>query len=528
MKEWLLKYKKTILILTIPLLILGGTWHIFSDKVAKALQDSLAETAGQKLNGRLQVGSIDLSLLSWIRIRDVALYDQSNNLVAKSPVIAIKYRWRSLTSGNLAMSGIEVVTIQGGEVWLKNERQRWNWEGMTKVENSAADFNAKVLITDSTVHIANDVVMQTIEAVDGTLDFTTYPAAVEVALKGRASQAKLALTGKWGETLPGELMLQTDGFDIAKLSGLLPAAKEIRLEKGILKNAKVVAKRGENSTVQYRAEGSFSALTVTGQVDISEGQGNFSADETGLQFNELSLKIFGQKAAGKGNILLRGDKQMLDFELNLPDVDPASLFSGLAVQRPLSAEVKIAGPLAKPLITGSFKIPQVTVSNMSVSEVTGNMRYDDGRLTLQQVRGAAFQGKLSLSGEVITASESYELKVAGSGMNSSALTDKDVQGPLEFSGHVSGNGSGATTKGEFIIRDGKAYGVAFQTLTGNFIRRGESTDISGVIVNTAFGTFYPEQLSRAALDKLSQHNIPTSREEVQKAVADTLMKKLFR
>ena len=527
MRNWLIKYKKTIVIIIIPLLLAGGAWKVFSDKAAKVLQNTLSDVAAQKLNGRIQVGSIDLSLLSWVRIRDAAIYDKNDILVAKSPVIELKFHWRSLVSGAFNTSGIEVVTIQGGEFWLKNDKQQWNWEGLIKSSNDAAAFNGKLLITDSTVHIGNQYIQQTIEAVDGTLDFSTYPVAVGIDLRGRSNQAKLALTGRWGEDSPGELTLLTDGFDIAKLSGLLPATQEIRLEKGILKNVKVVVKSNKDRSVSYRAEGGFSSMTVSGKVDIHDGQGKFTADDTGLQFSDLSMKVSGQKAAGKGKIILQGSGQLLDFELVLPDVDPKSFISGLTVQSHMSAELKITGPLEKPVIAGSFKIPQATVSNLSVSEVSGNMRFSDGRLNLQQVSGKAFQGQLDLSGEVITASEKYELKVSGKGMNSSVLTDKDVQGPLDFTGHVSGSGGEATTKGEFMIRDGKAYGVSFTTLTGNFIRRGDKTDISGVVVKTAFGTFYPEQLSRVALEKLNQHNIPTSKEEVRKAVTDSVIKKLF-
>jgi hypothetical protein len=528
MKEWLLKYKKNIIITLIPLVVLGGLWQVVSGKVAKVMQDSLVASVGQKLNGRLQVGSIDLSLLSWVRIRNVAVYDKQDNLVAKSPNIEIRYQLSNLMKGNLDMSSIEVVAIQGAEIWLKTEKERWNWQDLMKDDNSATDFRGTVEVGEGTVHIGNEQITQTIEGVNGSLDFATYPAGLGIDLKGRVSQATLAITGNWGESNPSEITLRTDGFDIAKLSGLLPATQEIRLEKGLLKKVQVVAKRDDKSKLHYQAEGEFSALTVTGTVNIRDGQGKFSADENGLHFQDLALLVSGQRTEGKGSILFQDNKQSLDFALTLPDVDPAAFFSGLAVQRPLFVAVNITGPLTKPVVSGSFKIPQVTISDMSVSEISGNMRYEDGRLSLQQTHGAAYQGQLSVSGEILTANESYELAASGSGMNSSSLTDKDVQGPLDFTGHVSGKGEAAVTKGDFVIRDGKAYGVSFQSLTGSFIKRGGTTDISNITINTAFGTFYPEQLSRDALEKLSQRNIPTSKEEVKKAATDALIKKIFR
>jgi hypothetical protein len=528
MKEWLIKYKKNIIIALIPLLILGGLWQVLSGKVAQALQGSLVAGVGQKLNGRVEVGSIDLSLLSWVRIRNVAVYDKQDNLVAKAPSIEIKYQWSNLTKGNLGMSSIEVVAIQGAEVWLKNEKERWNWEGLVKDDKSEIDFRGKVEMAEGTVHIGNAQITQIVEGVNGALDFSTYPAGLGVDLKGRVSQAPVSITGNWGQSNPSELTLKTDGLDVAKLSGLLPATQEIRLEKGILKNVKVVAKRDDKRKMHYQAEGEFATLTVTGKVDIRDGNGKFTADETGLQFRDLVLLVSGQRTEGKGSIQLQADKQSLNLALTLPDVDPKAVYDGLAAVRPLSVAVNVTGPLTKPAFAGSFTVPQVTISDMTVSGITGNMSYADGHLTLQQVHGAAYQGQLALAGEVLTVNKTYELDVSGSGMNSSALTDKDVSGPLDFTGHVSGQGETAVTKGEFVIHNGKAYGVAFQTLTGDFVKRGGTTDISNIAIHTALGTFYPEQLSRDALERLSQHNIPTTKEEVKKTVTDALVKKLFR
>lgn len=528
MKEWLVKHKRNMILVLIPLIILTGLWQVVSDRVSKTLQASLVASVGEKLNGRLQVGSIDLSILSWVRIRHVEIFDSQNTLIANIPNIEIKYQLSNLLQGNLGMSSIEIVAIQGAEVWLKTEKERWNWQNLIKDDSNAIDFRGKIELGEGTVHIGNEQITQTIEGVNGSVNFVTYPADLAIDLKGRVSQATVGISGIWGESTKAALTLRTDGFDIAKLSGLLPKTPDIRLEKGILRGVEITAKRDSQHKMNYYATGTFSGLTVTGKVDIQEGEGKFSADTKGLQFEDLSLIISGQRTKGKGTILLAADKQTLDFSLTLPDVNPAAFFSGLSAQRPVSAAVTITGPLTQPIVSGSFQIPQVTMSGMSVSGISGSLRYENGHLSLQQVRGVAYQGELSLSGDVSTANESYELAASGSGMNSSALTDKDVQGPLDFTGRVSGKGESAITKGSFVIRNGKAYGLSFQTLTGNFVRRGETTDISNIVMKTALGTFYPEQLSREALEKLNQHNIPTSKEEVKKAATDALLKRIFR
>ena len=263
-------------------------------------------------------------------------------------------------------------------------------------------------------------------------------------------------------------------------------------------------------------------------MNIADGKGAFKADQSGIHFQDLNVLISGQQATGSGSVLLDAAAQTLNFNLSLPDIDAAALFGGLAVAKPFAVSLTITGPVNHPVMTGNFSSPEIAAGGLAVGGVSGAMSYEAGRLNLQQASGTAYQGQLTLAGVILTATESYELTASGSGMNSSALTDKDVQGPLDFTARVSGAGEAAVARGDFIIRNGKAYGISFQSLTGSFIKRGGATEIFDIAVNTPLGTLYPEQLSREALEKLSERNIPTSREEVKKAATDALIKRIFR
>ena len=173
---------------------------------------------------------------------------------------------------------------------------------------------------------------------------------------------------------------------------------------------------------------------------------------------------------------------------------------------------------------------------MTVSNVTGNFRYADPRLLLQGVSGNVYQGTIGAAGEVRKGNGSYELEIAGQGLDSSRLTDKDVQGPLDFSGHVSGENEATVAKGTFIIRNGKAYGIPFRTLTGHFVKRGAKTETSGIIMKTDAGTFYPEELSRSVLElinfpgqpKLNEAPIKKDAGGIIKEEVDKLIPRLFR
>ena len=290
----------------------------------------------------------------------------------------------------------------------------------------------------------------------------------------------------------------------------------------------MVAKRDAAGAFHGQGQGEFSGVNVDGKVSIREGQGRFSADEAGLQLKELSLLVADQRAEGQGNIFWQEGQGTLDVALKLPDVDAAAFVAGLAVERPVSLQVKIAGPLSGPDISGNFNVKSAAFSGMTVNAITGKLRYAGNQLLLEQVNGSAHSGTLSLGGEVLLDSGRYELDVAGNGMESSRLTDKDVQGPLDFTGHVSGQGEEAVTRGNFTIYNGKTYGISFQTLDGLFVKRGGVTETSDIAVHTSLGTFYPEQLSQEALARINQQGIPTTQDGLKRAVAGKLIERLFR
>ncbi len=528
MKDWIAAHKRITFIVLSMVCTVFVLWQVFAVKIRQDIQDTLIQRVNQQINGQLTVESVTLSLSGRIRIQNVSLYDQQGALLAQVPVIKIQYRWSDLTSGSLGLPKIESVTLERGELWLKQANDHFNWDDLFKKEqDESTPFRSKVELEDGKIHIETPLFSQLLENATGTIDWQNNP-EMTISLKGKADQSIVNVNGQWGENLPGDFNIQIDTLDVLKFKKLF-ADTGYSLEAGTIQPLQVAVKQDTKGTLHYQAEGSFSDLKLNGKVGIQEGQGKFSSDdETGLYFKDLSLLISDQPAQGQGTISWIDNTGTLDFSLTLPDADPAAFVSGITAMRPLALQVQIAGPVAQPYITGNFSLPQISFSSMAVNSVTGNFRYADNKVLLQQVQGTAYQGNLTASGSVMTEDQSYELDVNGQGLNSSQLTDKDVQGPLTFNGRVSGKGETAVTRGNFSIQEGKTYGIAFQKMTGLFVKQGTTTDISGIAIQTAYGTIYPEQLSQEALERLKQQDIPVSKGELKQALTNKLLEKLMR
>ena len=353
---------------------------------------------------------------------------------------------------------------------------------------------------------------KTLDEASGTIDFHAYP-NLGISFKGKIGQGSLNIDGDWNNGQFALLTIKGKDLNLPEFRDAIPPIQGISLEGGKATTLTMTTERDLNGVVKWQTEGEFSGLKITGKRNITDGQGRFSGNQDGIKLEKMSFTISDQRASGEGTLTWPKGVVSIDAVLSVPDLDPGAFMSGLAVQRPITCQVKVAGPLAEPDISGSFNVPQATFSSMPIDMIIGNFQYTGTHMRLKDVYGSVYQGNVAAEGEVQTNDESYELDASGQGLDSSRLTDKDVQGPLSFSGHVSGKGEAAVTQGTFLIRDGKAYGIPFITMTGHFVRRGAVTEISNIAMETIGGTIYPEQLSKEVLERLNPLERATLNEE---------------
>ncbi len=518
MRARFIQHRRLLIGLIVLIGLFSFSWYLFAARVGQALQHYLVERYSQEVNGRVQVGAVDLSLLGWIRIIDVSLYSKQGDLLAQIPVVKLQYSWSDLAKANFGISRIETITAEGAEIWLQEEKSHWNWENFIKEDQTKENkFQGKMQIVSAKIYAKAYLLSKTIDDANGVIDFHANP-DFNIRLKGKIGQAGLTIDGDWNNGQFSMIAIKGKDLDLQDFRDIIPATQGISLEGGRVTTLTILTERDVKGVLKWRAEGDFSGLNLAGKRKITDGQGRFVGNQDEIQLQNMNFIISGQQTSGYGTLSWPQGAARIDIILSVPDVDPAAFMSGLTVQRPLACQLRIAGPLSEPDISGNFSIPQATFSGMPVNGVVGKFRYVDTRLLLQEVSGSVYQGTVRAEGEVQTSNESYELGAAGQGLDSSRLTDKDVQGPLDFNGRVSGKGESAVTQGTFLIRDGKAYGIPFLKMTGHFVRRGAETELSGIAMETVAGTIYPEQLSRDVLERLNPLERPAFNEEnIQKA-----------
>lgn len=509
MREWLLKHRKSLTVVLVFIVIFIFSWSLFSAKLGQALQDYLVERYSQEVNGRIQVGTVDLSLYGGAQIKDVSLYSKQGDMLARIPLIKLQYSWSDLLKDNFGISHIETVTAERAEIWVQEEESHWNWENFIKEDQSKENkFQGKMQIVSAKIYGKVLSMSKTLDEASGIIDFHAYP-NLGISFKGKIGQGSLNIDGDWNNGQFALLTIKGKDLNLPEFRDAIQPIQGISLEGGKANAITMRTERDPQGVVKWQTEGEFSGLKIAGKRNITDGQGQFSGNQDGIKLQKMSFKISEQQTSGQGTLTWPQGVVSVDAALDVPDFDLSAFMSGLTVQRPIECQIRVVGPLSEPAISGTFSIPQATFSNMPIDRIVGKFQYTGTHMLLKDVHGFVYQGTVGAEGDVEVNDESYELDASGQGLDSSRLTDKDVQGPLIFNGHVSGKGEAAVTEGTFLIRDGKAYGIPFLKMTGHFVRRGAVTEISNIAMETIGGTIYPEQLSKEVLERLNPLEKPT-------------------
>ncbi len=524
--------RKKIGFLLVAAVLLAGTilFQFAAGKVKAAAEQSLLASANEVVNGQVLVGAIDLSLLGSVEAKEVQVLDAAGKPLAIIKRIHIRYNWSDLLKGQVGPQLIKAVTVEKPEFWVTYQQDRLNWDSLVKAKtNDQSDLSWLVKVEDGKLHLATDFFDKTVEQLTGEIDFRQQ-GQVRLAATGKADQAALKLDGQWGTPDVAEITLTAEQMDLATL-GLTAADDPIQITGGSLDELTVkIGKDASGATLLKTLAGRFSGVATTGSLILTQGSAQFEKQTDAIRFVNGQALYKGQAITAAGQVLTAstGDK-ILDFDIQLPAGNPAALLSGLQAGGVLAAQAKVTGSAFSPVLSGNFTLGSLQFGNIVINGINGTFSYTQQVLNLLAAQGATLGGSVTANGKIFPDTQQFTLALAGSGLDTSQLTTKDVKGPLSLTGTATGSAAAATVQGSFAIDNGTAYGLAFHTLTGNFLKQGTAeAEISNLAIHTDFGVFYPEQLNQGLMEKLRERNLPATRAEIKEKVAEKLFDKIFR
>jgi hypothetical protein len=347
-------------------------------------------------------------------------------------------------------------------------------------------FYAAVKITGST--LSGTVKQLVLSAASESLNGTLTVGEVDLSLSGSLVVKNPVIKDKDGKQIAAASAVSVS-FDISDLLGKkfgMDRVRKITVEDAVFDVVRDKDERWNagDSLMKKKSDG---PTVFRGQIILKNVTSNLSMDTTKASFQNIegqidfaSYPVIGIDLRTKNAssvINAKGTwKQDGGGSLSIKSegAELSAFLPSIPLKGPVALEAVTIGTNDKPVTKGTFKIPNGSLSTMSFANASGEFTFQDSILTLSNTKAAAFGGTIFSTGAVYPATLRYVQKVSGQNIDVTQLTDKDIQGRVDFSADVRGQGSWdeANADGNFAMGSGSVSGISFSSMTGNFTKRG--------------------------------------------------------
>ena len=227
---------------------------------------------------------------------------------------------------------------------------------------------------------------------------------------------------------------------------------------------------------------------------VTKGSGKFSADTEALKFAGLNLEVAGQTVIIDGNVYYAEKpeaKQTYALTVNAPSFVIEALSPGLGLKDAVTALGKVKGTIDKPEAEGTFGLDKLAYDPLYITALSGKFLYKDGKLNIGDAIGNVYAGQVNVNGQIDTKTKDFKLEVQGIDLDSSVVTETQVDGPLSFKMLAIGtaDAGSATGAGSFRIEEGKYMMLPFRSIKGSITRQQGKFAFSNIKIATAVGSF---------------------------------------
>ena len=435
--------------LALGITLLGG--GLYTASRTETFMEEAGRTAGNlakaSLGTEVEVGSIEVSSLHDLTIHDIKIYDKQAETMLHADEAQVGFRL--LAAFDEPAEAVKSVTLKGVEATLEErEDGSWNVQELMTSTGDGKKFKGLVEVEDARVRLKSYRLPESfeLEQVTGTLDCAAYPV---MKAEGRAVHkgADVAFEGTLGSDRQ-ILSLQAENAELENYLALLPAGllpEEIVLQRGHLEEgrATVVYQQGLLSLTGSARVKAGRLMALGTEVENIEGSATFTDSQV---LFDARAEAAGQQARAHGKVTLLSGTPYLDIKAESGAFDPSQVFTDIPYRGAAEFTADIKGTVGSPMVIAKAKAAAGEAYGIPFTDGEASVRYEDGRLYVQDVKGKAMGG--SLQGELeldasnlqftghVKAQEADLGQLAGALPELAALSDLSgrASGDLGFSG----------------------------------------------------------------------------------------------
>lgn len=511
------------------MLIILGTLavHVAGNKAAGFVNEMADRQT--VLQGKLEIGHFNASVSGNVVFENVVWTAPDGKKLAEVPVMNISANLFDILKGSFGINSINSISIERPK-FVVNYSDKEGLDIINYINFSQKDdekpteFRGMVEITDGALALDMNGQKLDFDNVAMQANLKQFP-DIKFTLQGKNGDADLigSIDKVYDDVTIGA---EVKNLQITELMKVLPSFGELSITGGVINGAKLDAGL-HDSKWKLNLDGSLSGIAAKALgYNISDGSGSFAIDNTAAVFSDVKGKVEGQDVTMNGKILLP-QQGMPAYDLNIaaPSFRVDAVSPGLGITDSVNINGKVTGPIDAPVINGSFTMDKLEVAPLVATGINGNYNYTNGLVTLSNTYANVYSGTLGVSGTVEAATKNFALHLSGSGMDSTAVTETQISGPLSFEADASGTGSAdsAVAGGTFVIAPGNFAGVPFNSLSGNFSRANGQMTFSGITIGTPLGSFTSNAVmnsnGKITFDKMSESSFTApTKEEVSENV----------
>ena len=360
-----------------------------------------------------------------------------------------------------------------------------------KKTGTATQFRGLMEIKDAKVKLLLEGQPLDFDKVQLQANFKQYP-KIKYGLRIKDGKSDIIADIQMDGTT-ASVTSEIKNLPLQNLMGIMPKAAEVVVNEGILSDAKI---RADKSSGEW-------TLNIDGTIDglqgslinypVTKGSGKFSADTKALKFSGLNLEMSGQNIVIDGNIYYAEKpdaKQTYGLTVSAPSFVIEALSPGLGLKDAVTALGKVKGTIDKPEVEGNFGLDKLTYDPLYITALSGKFTYKNGKMSISDAVGNVYAGQVSVNGQVDTKNQDFTLEIQGIDLDSSVVTETQIEGPLSFKMIALGtaDAGSATGAGSFRIGEGKYMMIPFRTIKGSVTRQQGRFTFSNIKIATAVGS----------------------------------------
>lgn len=373
------------------------------------------------------------------------------------------------------------------------EEQQENAGVLTvKKATMATQFRGLLEIKDAKVELSLAGKPFTLEKVQFQANFKQYP-KIKYSLRVKDGKSDIIADIQLDKDITS-VVAEIKKLPLQNIWAILPQAADVVVQEGNLPDVQIRADKKDGDWT-INIDGTVADLKGSLiNYPVTKGSGKFSSDTETLKFADLTLEVAGQTVVIDGNVYYAkkpDEQQTYALTVQAPNFAIDALSPGLGIKDAVTALGKVKGTLAKPEAEGTFGLDKLTYDPLYITALSGKFLYKDGKLNIGDAIGNVYAGQVNVNGQVDTKTKDFSLDIEGIDLDSSVVTETQVEGPLSFKMLTLGtaDAGSATGAGSFRIGEGKYMLLPFEAIKGSIIRQQGKFAFSNIKIVTAVGSF---------------------------------------